>query len=91
MSWRVRAAIWMTACPTSSTDKGLAVNQNTIKPSYIDLVNALKTVLPYAISRVEDMHAAGGDTCPYWKKANAAVERADALLNHFNAAREVTA
>lgn len=67
------------------------MNQNTTKPSYIDLVNALKTVLPYAISRAEDMHAAGGDACPFWKKADAAVERADALLNRVNAAREVTA
>lgn len=61
------------------------------KPSYIDLVNALQAVLPYAVSRAEDMHAAGGDACSYWKKADAAVERANMLLERVAGAREVTA
>jgi hypothetical protein len=38
------------------------------------LQSALAAVLPYAESRAEDMHESGGDDCPQWAKASAAVE-----------------
>jgi hypothetical protein len=45
------------------------------------LIAALEAVLPYARSRAEDMHeSGGGDTCKYWRKANAAVEAAEAAI-----------
>lgn len=63
---------------------------NTVtKPSYAELLNALNAVLPYAISRAEDMHAAGGNSCSYWQKADAAIENANELLERFAEAAKV--
>jgi hypothetical protein len=41
---------------------------------------ALDDVLPFAVSRAEDLHEAGGDNCEFWKKADDAVDRARAAL-----------
>lgn len=42
---------------------------------------ALQAALPFAESRAEDMHQYGGDCCPWWQKANAAVDLARAVLS----------
>lgn len=41
---------------------------------------ALAAVLPYAHSRAEDLHDDGGDASEEWKKADAAISSAYALL-----------
>jgi hypothetical protein len=41
---------------------------------------ALDDVLPFAVSRAEDLHEAGGDNCEFWKKADDAVDCARAAL-----------
>lgn len=41
-----------------------------------ELRAVIRALLPYARSRAEDMHDAGGDNDPGWQRADAAVARA---------------
>lgn len=48
------------------------------------LAAALRDVLPYALTRVEDMHADGGDDSLAWIAANARYTRALATLQAYD-------
>ena len=56
-----------------------------------ELIEALRQLMPYALSRMEDMHAEGGDECPYWKTATERYGHAERLLQDHDRNQEHTA